>query len=153
MEIPENYKNIEINGREFRLNKIDARTGSYMLFKIIKILAPVFKDLDLSKTDDFSLEEINLTDALAGVLDLPEKEFRYIQDNCLKTVQEMLPMGPTSIIDKDGNYGVEGIEFDVALLMNLTIQSLVFIVSGFFGENPLGSILEGLNLSQQSSAT
>lgn len=36
-------KDIEINERKFRLNKMDARTGSYMLFNLMKILGPILK--------------------------------------------------------------------------------------------------------------
>lgn len=151
MTIPVLYKDIEVNERNFRLNKMDARTGSYMLFKMVKILAPIVKNVDMKSLENFDIDSLNLTDLLSSIFDLPEDEFRYIQDNCLKTVKEMLPIGLTDVIDKDGNFGVSDIEFDVALLMNLTVQSLMFNVSGFFEGNLLSSTLKGLNLSQQSS--
>lgn len=148
MEQPISYKDIEINGRSFRLKKMDARTGSYMLFKLAKILTPIFKDIKVDNIDDLSIDDINLTDLMSSIFNLPENEFRYIQDNCLQVIDELLPAGPAKVLDKYGNYGVLNVEFDTALLMNLTIQSLIFNVSGFFEGSPLSSIAKGLNIPQ-----
>ncbi len=151
MEIPILYEDIEVNGRKFRLNKMDARTGSYMLFKLMKILGPIFKNIKIDNIEDVNLDDINLTDLMSSIFNLPENEFRYIQDNCLKVVEEILPAGPARVIDKYGNFGVLNIEFDTALLMNLTIQSLIFNVKGFFAGSPLTSIMEKLTTSLQNS--
>ncbi|WP_261780945.1 phage tail assembly chaperone [Clostridium botulinum] len=150
MEIPVLYEDIQINERKFRLNKMDARTGSYMLFKLMKILGPIFKNIKIDNIEDISLDDINLTDLMSSVFNLPENEFRYIQDNCLRAVEEILPAGPARIIDKYGSFGVLNIEFDTALLMNLTIQSLIFNVKGFFAGSPLTSITEKLTTSLQN---
>ncbi|MBE1304568.1 hypothetical protein G4W71_11100 [Clostridium botulinum] len=146
----ETCKDIEINERKFRLNKMDARTGSYMLFNLMKILGPIFKNIKVDNIEDISLDDINLTDLVSSIFNLPENEFRYIQDNCLKVVEELLPAGPAKILDKYGNFGVMDIEFNTGLLMNLTIQSLVFNVKGFFEESPLTSIMEKLTTSLQN---
>ncbi|NHL37744.1 hypothetical protein FDE95_14270 [Clostridium botulinum] len=146
----ETYKDIEINERRFRLNKMDARTGSYMLFKLMKILTPIFKNIKADDTENISLDDINLTDLMSSIFNLPEDEFRYIQDNCLRVVEEILPAGPARVIDKYGTFGVLNIEFDTALLMNLTIQSLIFNVKGFFAGSPLTSITEKLTTSLQN---
>ncbi|KEI75876.1 phage tail assembly chaperone [Clostridium botulinum] len=143
-------KDIEINERKFRLNKMDARTGSYMLFNLMKILGPIFKNIKVDNIEDISLDDINLTDLVSSIFNLPEDEFRYIQDNCLKVVEELLPAGPAKVLDKYGNFGVMDIEFNTGLLMNLTIQSLVFNVKGFFEESPLTSIMEKLTTSLQN---
>ncbi|MFV3013559.1 phage tail assembly chaperone [Clostridium botulinum] len=154
MEIPVSHEEIEINGRKFRLNKLDARTGSYMLFKLTKIITPILKGLNIENIDDIDdikISDLNFTELASSIFDLPEKEFRYIQDNCLRVVEEILPAGPAKVIDKYGKFGVMDIEFDTALLMNLTIQSLVFNVKGFFAGSPLTSIMEKLITSLQNS--
>ena len=154
MEQPILSKNIEINGRNFLLTKLDARTGSYMLFKLIKILTPIFKSIKLGDSEDVredaKLDDVNITDLMSSIFDLPESEFRYIQDNCLRVVQELLPAGPANVLDAHGNYGVLNIEFDTMLLMNLTVQSLIFNVSGFFEGSPLTSLMNKLTTSQQN---
>lgn len=148
------FKDIDINGRKFRLGKFDARTGSYMLFKLIGMLSPIFKNIDSSKDiKDISIEDINLTELLSGLTSLPEKDFRYIQDNCLRTIKELLPGNAPQVLDEYGNYGILNAEYDTMLILNLTAQALIFNVTGFFSGNLLDSIAERLkDISPQNSA-
>jgi len=150
MDIPITHKDIEVNNRNFRLNKMDARTGSFMLFKLMKILTPIFKNIK-KDSKEMKLEDLNLSELASSLFDLPENEFKYIQDNCLQVIDEILPAGAQKVLDKYGIFGVNNIEFDTALVMNLTIQSLVFNVSSFFPENLLSSITKGLNTFQPNS--
>ncbi|NHI49147.1 hypothetical protein FDE94_15135 [Clostridium botulinum] len=150
MNQPELYKDIEIRERNFRLNKMDARTGSYMLVKLTKIIAPLIQIIDLEDLDNLNLNDINLTELMSPLLELPEKEFRYIQDNCLRVVEEILPGDTIKIIDKYGTFQALNIEFDTFLVMNLTVQSLIFNVKGFFDESVLNTIMKKLNISQQN---
>lgn len=147
----ENYKDIEVNGRKFRLNKLNARTGTFMLIKLTKTLAAVMSNIDIDKldSDDLSIKDLNLTKVLEPIFDLSEEEFSYIQDNCLKTVEELLPAGSQPILDNNGQWGVLNIEFDMALVMNLTLQSLWFNLQGFFAGMPFSSIMNNLNSSLQ----
>lgn len=148
MDIPVTFKDIEVNGRTFRLNNINARTGTFMLFKLMKIIAPMFKNIKTDSLKDIDISDLNLSELASSLFDLPENEFRYIQDNCLQVVGELLPAGEQKVLNKDGSWGVLNIEFDTGLVMNLTIQSLIFNVTGFFNGSPLSSILKGLNISQ-----
>jgi hypothetical protein len=151
MDKPEIYKNIEVDGRKFKLTKMDARTGSYMLFKLMKIITPIFKNIKQDSLEDASMEDLNLTELFSSLFDLPRDEFEYIQDSCLKVVYETLKAGEQPVIDKTGNWGVIDIEYDTSLVMQLTIQSLIFNVKGFFSGNLLDSITKRLTTSQQNS--
>lgn len=146
----ENVKTTEINGRTFLLKKMDARTGSYMLFKLMKLLPPILENIDFEKFDleELNLKDLNLTKMLNPIFELPEEEFRYIQDNCLKAIDEMLPAGAQALLNKNSQWGVSNIENDMGLVMNLTIQSLVFNLQGFFAGSPLSSLMKKLSLSQ-----
>ncbi|WP_061343001.1 phage tail assembly chaperone [Clostridium botulinum] len=153
MEIPKDYKDIEINERNFRLKKLDARTGTFMLFKLTKLLPSVIENIDLDKLDPenlsiSNLKDLNLTKMLKPLFELSEEEFRYIQDNCLKVVSENLPAGFQPVLNKNNTWGVLNVENDAVLVMNLTVQSLVFNFMGFFAGSPLTSIIEGVNLSK-----
>lgn len=143
----ENFKNIDVDGRTFRLNKMNAKTGSYMLFKLMKILTPIFKNIK-DDAKEVDLNDLNLTEIASSLFDLDEKEFRYIQDNSLQVVQEVLPGGQPFILNKYGEFEALNVEFDTGLVMNLTVQSLVFNVTGFFKGSPLESMLKGLNISK-----
>jgi hypothetical protein len=149
MDIPETYNDIEINGRTFRLNKMDARTGSYMLFKLIKIITPMFKKIDMNK-EEVNLNDLNLTEIADSLFDLPQKQFQFIQDSALKVVQEILPGGKPFILNKYGEFEALNVEFDIPLVMNLTVQSIIFNVKGFFSEDLLKSLIQKLNISQQN---
>jgi len=145
MEMPINYKDIEINGRKFRLNKLNARTGSYMLFKLLKILTPIFKNVKQENLKDMDLQDLNLTELAESLFDFPEEEFRYIQDNLLQVTEERLDAGNQKVLNSNLGWGILNIENDVSLVMNLTIQCLVFNVSGFFGGNLLELIKKAQN--------
>lgn len=152
MDIPVTSKEIEINGRRFRLNKFDARTGSYMVFKLVKILTPIFKNININTSaESINLGDLNLDEIAEGLFNLKEEEFSYIQDNALQVVEELLPAGPQRIFNKDKTWGIQDLQFDAPLVMNLTIQSLVFNVTGFFEGGPLSSLMKGLNISQLNS--
>lgn len=156
MNIPEEYKDIEINGRSFRLTKMDARTGCFMMFKLMKLLPSVLENINVEKLDlgNLSLDSLkglNLTEMLDPIFEMPEKEFRYIQDNCLKVVQENLPAGLQPVLNKNNTWGVNNIENNTGLVMNLTIQSLAFNVMGFFEGSPLTSLVENVTSFQQNS--
>ena len=146
----ENTKSIEVNGRTFILKKMDARTGSYMLFKLMKLLPPILENIDIDNldNDNFDFKSLNLSEALKPIFDLPEEEFRYIQDNCLKSVDELLAAGAQPVIQKNGEWGINDIAYDMGLVMNLTIQSLIFNVQGFFAGMNFSSAMKNLNLSQ-----
>lgn len=148
----ENTKSIEVNGRTFILKKMDARTGSYMLFKLMKLLPPILENIDIDKldNDNFDFKSLNLSEALKPIFDLPEEEFRYIQDNCLKSVDELLAAGAQPVMQKNSEWGINDIAYDIGLVMNLTIQSLIFNVQGFFLGMNFSSVMKNLNLSQQS---
>lgn len=147
MDISENYKDIEVNGRTFRLNKMNARTGSYMLFKLMKILTPIVKNIKVD-SEELKLSDLNLTEITKSLFDLEEEEFKYIQDNALKVIQEILPGGQPYVLNKNGEFEALNVEFDTGLVMNLTVQSLFFNIKGFFKGSPLESMLKGLNISQ-----
>ena len=157
MNMPiEKTKNIEINGRTFILKKMDARTGSFMLFKLMKLIPSILENLDIEKInlEDFSLNDLkklNLTQMLDPVFEMPEKEFCYIQDNCLKVVDELLNAGPQPVLQKNGDWGVNDIAENLGLVMNLTIQSLAFNLMGFLEGSPLTSLVENVTSFQQNS--
>jgi hypothetical protein len=149
----ENYKDVEINGRTFRIKKFDAMTGSFMLIKITGIIAPMLKGVDLKKLSESDGEsfDFDYTIVLAEIGNLSEKDFTYVQEKCLQVCSEMLSAGMTPVLNKNGTFGVIGLEDDTVTIMALTIHALAFNVKGFFQGSPLASLLGGLlNTSSRS---
>lgn len=150
MNIPETYKNIEVDERKFRIKKMDARTASYILFtKGLGLITPLFKNVKVDSEEDFKISDLDLS-AVSDVLNnISEKDFRFIQDNALQVVYEILDAGEAPVLNKNGSWGVNDIEFNGALIMNLTIQSLYFNLKGFFPESLLNILRQKLTSSQQ----
>lgn len=150
MKPVENFKDVEISGRTFRIKKFDARTGSFMLIKITGLLAPLFKNVDMGKLKDVkdvsevNPEAFNIAGLMSELGNLTEKDFTYVQDKCLQVCGEMLPAGFAPVLHPDGNFGVAGLEDDTMTVLALTAHTLIFNVKGFFSGGPLASIVGGL---------
>jgi hypothetical protein len=159
MENSLDYKEIEIKDRRWRIKKFDAFTGSFMLFKVIGIITPLLKGLDMaalvksqgqvdsdSKSGLNLLKEINFTEMLSGLTTLPEKEFTDIQIKCLQVCYETTTQGAgeVKVLDRQNNFGVIGLENDTTTVLALTVHSLIFNVTSFFGENPLTGLMGGM---------
>ena len=146
----ENYTDVEISGRKFRIKKFDARTGSFMMIKITGLLAPLFKNIDLGKfkdvkeASDVKLDAFNISGIMTELGSLSEKDFNYVQDKCLQVCSEVLPAGMTPILNSNGSFGVLGLEEDTMTVLALTAHTLIFNVKGFFSASPLASLLGGL---------
>lgn len=151
------FKDVEISGRKFRIKKFNAMTGSFMLLKVIGILTPLFKGVDIKKFKDAkSLEDLNIdfAEALSGLTSLPEKDFNDIQVKCLNICFEDLPGGLTPVLNDNGTFGVIGLEDDTMTVMALTVHVLLFNMMGFFPGNLSSFPLEGiLNTFQQNAKT
>lgn len=147
---PENYKDVSIGERTFRIRKFDARTGSFMLVKIIGIIAPLFKNVDTKKlseakeASEMNLDAFNISGIMSGLGELSEKDFEYIQTKCLQRCGEVLNSGVTSVLNEDGTFGAIGLEEDTMTVIALTAHTLMFNVQGFFQGSPLSSIMDSL---------
>lgn len=145
----DNYKLIEIGERTFKITKFDARRGSFILFKVLGVITPMIDTLkksykgsikEVKAVTDVNLEDLNFTELATGLMDMSEEDFAYIQDSCLKVCYEVLGSGDAPVLNQNGTYGVIGLEQDIKTIMTLTIHTIVFNVSGFFGGNLLDLI-------------
>jgi hypothetical protein len=149
--VVENYNDVEINGRKFRIKKFNARTGSFMLIKITTLLGPLFKNIDLKKfkgvkeVSDVKLEGFNISGIMMELGNLSEADFNYIQEKSLQVCGEMLPSGFTPVLNENGSFGVIGLEDDTMTVLALTAHALIFNVKGVFQGSPLAGILGGLS--------
>ncbi len=117
-------KIVEVGGKPYQLTKMDARTGSYVAFKAAGVLAPA----------------MGSGAAIAGALmGMPRKDFDELQSLLLKTVNRLVeaPNGqqiPEPVLTAKGDFVDEALAYDVAAVIKLTIEALMFNVGGFFGE-------------------
>jgi hypothetical protein len=154
----QSYKDVEINERTFRIKKFDARTGSFMVFKITKILAPIVKNLNLNKlkdvkeASDVELDAFNLSGIMTELGNLSEDDFTYIQDKCLKVCSEVLPGGLAPVVDpQTGFFGVSDLEEDTMTVLALTAHAIIFNLQGFFQGSPLQKLFPGISTTSLQS--
>jgi len=146
-------KVVEIKGRKFVIRKFDARTGSFMLFKVMGIIGPILAGLDLDKIMDkvntggiaaTDLKGLNIAEIVTGLSSLSESDYNYIYDKCLRVCFEDLDAGPAQVLNNNGKYGVIGLENDAATTLALIAHTLIFNLTSFFDGSPLSSLAGGI---------
>jgi hypothetical protein len=118
-------KVIEVNGKKYKLSKMDARTGSYVAFKLAVIVAPALKGGEVEK-------------ALSQISTLPRNEFDELQSLLLGTVTELKTVDGQELpmpLMRNGSFINEELQFDVASIMQLTVQAAMFNIGDFFSGN------------------
>lgn len=123
---------VTIDGKNYRLTKLNARDASYLAMKLASIVAPAAAGGDV--------------DIAAAVTKISRQEFDEIQNLLLQTVSRLEKAGdaemPVPIIKSDGTFTDEEMEYDVALVFGLTVKAIVFNVGSFFQGGALQKILK-----------
>ncbi|SFU71158.1 phage tail assembly chaperone [Alicyclobacillus macrosporangiidus] len=151
----EKYKDVEINGRKFRIRKFSARDGSYILIKVMSILAPMFQGLDLNQVQnvkdvsDVASNGLDVFGMIAKLITLSESDFNYIQEKCLRVCSEHLPSGFVPVLNDNGSFGVLNLEDDTVTVLALTAHALIFNLQSFFAGSPLQGLVGGLLATPQ----
>lgn len=146
----EKFKDVTINGRQFRIGKFSARTGSFVLIKVSSSLAPMFAKLDFSKLKDakspkdVDLGAIDIPGMIAELGNISESDFDYLQGKCLCICTASMPAGFIPVLNDNGSFGVMDLEEDVVTVMALMVHALIFNLSGFFQGSGLAGIMGGL---------
>ena len=118
-------KIIEVKDKKYKLSKLDARTGSYVAFKLAAVIAPALKDN-------------NVEQALSQVSKLPRAEFDEMQTLLLQTVTEVKDVNGEELpmpLMRNGAFIDEELTYDVSAVMQLTGQAAIFNVGDFFAGN------------------
>lgn len=118
-------KIIEVNNKKYKLSKLDARTGSYVAFKLAAVIAPALKDN-------------NVEQALSQVSKLPRAEFDEMQTLLLQTVTEVKDVNGEELpmpLMRNGAFIDDELNYDVSAVMQLTVQAAIFNVGDFFAGN------------------
>lgn len=113
---------VEVAGKSYQLTKMDARTGSYVAFKVAGVLAP-----SGGKTAEMA----------AALMGMPRKDFDELQSLLLRTVNRLIDNGngqqlPEPVLTAKGDFVDEALAYDAASVIHLTVHALIFNVGGFF---------------------
>lgn len=143
-----NYKDIELTvagkKRKFRINKFDARTGSYILYTVMSRFLPSILQLKSGAETITDMSKVVNPEDIVSSITMSDGEFNKLQNAALQVCEEILPAGATPVVDASGNFSVIGLEKEAVAVFVLTTQALVFNLSGFFGEDGLTSLLSGI---------
>lgn len=138
----ETYKDITLNDRRWRIGKFDARTGSYIIMKLV----PFLLSAGLSNMAQISMEDIAMRIG-ALITRFSKAEFYELQNDCLSVVKEVTEVDGKEValplMLASGKWAVKDIEDDTLLILALTTQALVFNITGFFEGNALEKL--GIN--------
>jgi len=152
-------KTVVIDGQKYLIRKLTANVGSFILARVLAASAggvmavkdePKSSDADAVKRRNSEMMAAMFAAFLRG---LNFEEFSFIQNHCLAVVARLespagSPEAPMPIVTDDGVFAIVEVSDDLPLVMNLTIQSLLFNLSDFFDLSGLTAALAG---SQDSS--
>ena len=145
-------KTVTIDDDTYVIRKFDARTGLKIARLLIAKATPILPLLDssddpkkaaskakkmLEKSSNEKLYEI-----IGKILEtLDDADIDNLIDKCLRVVSKQLPAGLQPVIDAAGNYGIEGIEYDLKLTLRLVYEAVVWGASDFFDASSLPGLL------------
>ena len=104
---------------DFRLKKLDAFSGVSLLRLLIRLE-----------------EKEQKPTVLDLITSLSEEELRSVMTSCLNHTEVMLPAGPQPVMTGH-EWGWPELEHDTISCLKLTVESISWSLSGFFGEGDL----------------
>jgi hypothetical protein len=151
-------KYIDVEGRKFCISKYPAKDGLKTARLIIAKILPVLENFispaavaglkekndggELTQNDIFEYLNIdNITKALEMISD---EDLDLIIKRALMNCYEALPAGNARILNENGTYGVDGVEYDYILTLRLVAESLVWSIGSFFDVSRLTSVMTGI---------
>ena len=141
----EQFKEVELGGRKWRVGRFDALTGSYIATLLLMQMLPMGLD-----------QQVGLGSLAKGRSLMDRETFLDVQKECLRVCAEPQVVGevltPLKVMLDDGRWGVPGLEDDFVTVLSLTIHALVFNVSDFFQEGALTGLTSLSPVLSQLSA-
>lgn len=138
----EKFKVVEISGRKWRIGRFDALTGSYVAYQLMFQMLPAVISAFAGKTTDGEglLSSLPQTGKV-----MSREEFASLQKDCLSVCSEVIELNGKEeglpVMLANGAFAASGLEDDTMTVIALTVQALVFNVSGFFAEGPLKELM------------
>lgn len=148
-------KTVEVDGQKYLIRKLSANVGSFVLARVLAASAggmmaaqddqKTDKDTDAAKQMNAKIMASMFAAFLRG---LTFEDFSFIQNHCLAVVARLetsagSPEVPMPIVTDTGVFAITEVGDDLPLVMNLTIQSLLFNLSDFFDLTGLSAALAG----------
>lgn len=123
----ERQKQIELDGRQFILHKLPAAKSYALLVEMLTKALPI--GLISGALEDFVPAGVLSS---AGKQQVTAEEIEALQLKLLQGVEEVLPAGPTKIIDSQGHFKVPDLEDDMLLFGQLLVDVVGWQYKDFF---------------------
>ena len=141
------YKIVDIDGEQYSIQKFTAIAGLQIAKMIISKLTPLLPYLDGSE----EVPPEAIAQLMTAIGQMTDEDVENLVKKCLKCCYKQFPAGLQPVIDKTGNWGVEGVEYDIVKTCRLCIEAIKWGTSDFFGEKGSTLIAEVVpSLSQQN---
>ena len=147
------WKTVTINDQEYVIRKFDAMTGLKLARLVIARAAPIIPLLDIGddqkdgakKTAQEIANDERIYTVVGEVLGtMSDADIDDLVKKCLSACFVDLPAGKQPIIDETGHYGVDDVEYDMALTIRLCYEAIKWGAADFFGgkNSPLRQLMK-----------
>jgi hypothetical protein len=141
IEKRELYETFDRDGRQWRIGKFDAMTGTWMAYRVANEVLPIL-----------GVAEMIGVPVRMDAKPMGKSDFLQLQRECLAVCAEMLPAGPTPVLNAEGTFAVQGLEYDAQTVGMLTVRALVWNLRSFFGANVWSSAVQAFQDMKQPAA-
>ena len=135
-------KMVDLQGRKFKIRKMDAMTGAYLLYTLMEKFLPLMLENQV-KAGDGTLQDKLPKDRQP----MSKQEFTALVKDCLSCVREVTGAGEIPALNDNGTWRLNDVDHNTPLVLGLVIHSLVFNIGDFFaggGLKELQSSLQGI---------
>ena len=150
-------KLVTLNGQNFQIGKVPPEAGGFILLRMIganiqagslardkNSAAPTAKP-EPDKVLITGEEMVRATVFAAFLSGLPFEEFKFVQQSCMKAVAWLSnPKAvnvPMPVMNDYGAWAFEEVGDDIGLVMQLTMEVLVWNLEGFFAAGGLANLM------------
>lgn len=128
------FNRVTINDRAFAIQKFTAKDGLKIARIVMSKAAPL--SAIFAKNEGDEIDEHNMFAAVGAIMDaLTDEDIDSLVNKCLSVCYEDLPAGLQVVIDKQGNFCVDDIEYDMQLTIRLCYEAIKWGAADFFDGN------------------
>lgn len=139
----EEFKVIELAGKEWRIGKLDALTGNFLALKLIGKLGHILAGVASGMVADY---KVIFMSALTELGNFTEHELYAIQATALSVCCQVTNVGGQAtylpVRTTDGRWAVADLGNDVITVLALTAHGVAFNLLPFFEGEALKQVLE-----------
>ena len=133
------FKDIEFDGATYRVGRLSARTGDWLVGQALTKLMP-------GNIEAALMAELKMPMHLAvSRKEISRQDFHELQDVCLSAVSWYEGTVAVPLLNERGAFSKPELEYDAVAVAALTLHSLIFNLAPFFREGVLEKLQTSLS--------